>query len=167
MKIIKSMRFLQRWKSILHSFQLIAASLNKLSQSLEANQFKILKEKFPYPTESFLLKHKGIYPYEYMGSLKKIQETKLPPKSKFYSTLSGENITDEDYSHDLKVWHTFNIQNLGEYHDLYVKRDLILLADIFQNFRDLCLKNYEIDPIHLITSPALSWQTCMKTTEVQ
>ena len=78
-----------------------------------------------------LLLIKGLYPYEYMDSLERFNETSLPPKKPFYSELSLEDISDKDYLHAQKVWDAFGIRNLGEYHDLYVQRDTLLLADVY------------------------------------
>ena len=77
-----------------------------------------------------LLLRKGVYPYEYMDSWKRFNETELPSKDKFYSKLNLEDISDDDYAHTINVWNTFNISNLDEYHDLYVKLDTALLDDI-------------------------------------
>ena len=84
---------------------------------------------------------KGVYPYEYIDSWKRFKEESLPDKECFYSELNIENISDEDYAHAQNVWDTFNIKNLGEYHDLYVQSDTALLADVFENFRETCLEN--------------------------
>ena len=89
----------------------------------------------------------------------------LPDKEYFYSELNNEHITDEDYEHAQKVGSIFNIKNLGEYHDLYVKSDTLLLADVFENFRDKCIERYELDPAHFLSAPGLSWQACLKKTE--
>ena len=86
-----------------------------------------------------LFLRKGVYPYEYMDSWERFKEESLPDKESFYSELNKEGITDEDYAHAQKVWDTFNIKNLGEYHDLYVQSDTLLLADVFENFRDKCI----------------------------
>ena len=86
-----------------------------------------------------MLLRKGVYPYEYMDSWEKIDETELPPKRDFYSNLNLENINNEDYIHTQKVWDVFEIKYLGEYHDLYVQSDTLLLADIFENFCTMCL----------------------------
>ena len=91
---------------------------------------------------SELLFKKGIYPYEYIDSWEKFEETKLPEREAFYSKLSDEHITEEEYEHAKKVWKECKCQTLGDYHDLYVETDVALLADIFENFRDLCLNKY-------------------------
>ena len=102
-----------------------------------------------------------------MGSQKRFKEESLPDKESFYSELNKEGITDEDYAHAQKVWDTFKIKNLGEYHDLYVQSDTLLLADVFENFRDKCIEIYEIDPAHLLSAPGLAWQACLKKTQVE
>ena len=103
-----------------------------------------------------LLLRKGVYPYEYMDSWEKFDETTLPPKEAFYSNLNLEDISDEDYAHAQKVWDVFEINNLGEYHDLYVQSDTLLLADVFENFRNKCIEIYELDPAHFLSAPGLA-----------
>ena len=114
-----------------------------------------------------LLLKKGIYPYEYMNNWNKFNETELPIKKEFYNKLNQENITSEDYIHAQKLWTIFNIKNLGEYHDLYVKSDTLLLADIFENFRSTCQKVYQLDPANFVSAPGLAWQACFKKTKVK
>ena len=114
-----------------------------------------------------LLLRKGVYPYEYMDSWKRFNETKLPSKDKFYSTLNLEDISDDDYAHAINVWHTFNISNLGEYHYLYVKRDTALLADVFENFRDKHIEIDKLDPAYFLTTPGLYSWACFKKTGVK
>ena len=80
----------------------------------------------------------------------------------FYSELSNEDITDKDYEHYQKVWKVFEIKNLGEYHDLYVQCDILLLADVFENFRNKCMEIYELDPAHFFSAPGLAWQVGLK-----
>ncbi|XP_073237417.1 uncharacterized protein [Porites lutea] len=91
-------------------------------------------------------------------------EKQLPPKQGFYSKLNDEDISDEDYQHAIKVWNTFGCKTIRDYHDLYLKSDVLLLADVFENFRKTCLKHYKLDPAHYFTSPGLAWDACMKTT---
>ena len=112
-----------------------------------------------------LLTRKGVYPYDYVTSIEKLQETKLPPKEAFYSLLYNEEISDEDYQHATNVWNIFNCQTLQDYHDLYLKTDVLLLADVFENFRKTCLNYYELDPCHYYTAPGLAWDACLKLTK--
>ena len=110
---------------------------------------------------------KGIYPYEYMDSSEKFNETSLPSKKDFYSNLNMENIDDIDYRHGNNVFKGFKFENLGDYHDLYVQSDTLLLADVFENFRDTCLKEYELDSAHFLSLPGVAWQVCLKITNTE
>ena len=114
-----------------------------------------------------LLLRKGIYPYEYMDSWKEFEKESLPGKEYFYSELNKEHISDEDYAHAHEVWNTFNIRNLGEYHDLYVQLDTALLADVLESFRDKCFEIYKLDPAYFLTAAGLAWRPCLKKTEVE
>ena len=102
-----------------------------------------------------------------MDSWKSFKEESLPDKESFYSELNNEHITDEDYAHAQKVRDTFKIKNLGEYHDLYVQSDTLLLANVFESFRDKCIETYELDPAHFLSAPGLAWQACLKKTRVE
>ena len=114
-----------------------------------------------------LLLKKGVYPYEYMDSFERFGETELPEKEKFYSTLSGRGITDEDYAHAQEVWNVFGCKTLGDYHDLYVSTDMMLLADVFENFRKICQEKYGLDPALYYNAPGLSWDALLKKTGVK
>ena len=114
-----------------------------------------------------LLIEKGLYPYDYINSWDKCEETELPPKEAFYSRLYDEHITDEDYERAKKVWEHFNIQSLGEYHDLYLKTDVLLLTDVFENFRDMRIEYYGLDPAHYYTLPNYAWDVMLKMTDVE
>ena len=105
-----------------------------------------------------LLLRKGVYPYEYMDNWEKFNETTLPNKESFYSSLNMENID----RHGNNVFKEIKLKNLGEYHDLYVQSDTLLLADVFENFRNMCIKVYELDPAHFLSLPGLAWQACLK-----
>ena len=102
-----------------------------------------------------------------MTSLKKLKETKLPPKEAFYSRFNDESISDENYAHTQKVWEKFEMKNLEDYYNLYNEVDVLLLADVFENFRDICIKNYNLDPGYYYTSPGLAWDAALKVTEVK
>ena len=114
-----------------------------------------------------LLLRKGVYPYEYMDSWQRFDETSLPDKEAFYSNLNMEDITDVDYRHGKIVLEYLINKNLADYHDLYVQSDTLLLADVFENFRNMCIKVYELDLAHFLSAPGLAWQACLKKTEVE
>ena len=114
-----------------------------------------------------ILLRKGVYPYEYMDSWEKFNETVLPPKNDCYSILNLEDISNEDYAHAQILWDVFEIKNLGEYHDLYVQSDTFLLADVYENFRNMCLNIYELDPVYFVSATGLAWQPCLKETGVK
>ncbi|XP_068703881.1 uncharacterized protein [Montipora foliosa] len=113
-----------------------------------------------------LMSKKGVYPYDFMDSFEKFNE-KLPPKEEFYSILNDEHISGDQYKHAQNVWNTFDLKNMGEYHDLYLKSDILLLADVFENFRKTCLQYYKLDPCHYFTSPGLSWDAMLKMTDIK
>ena len=114
-----------------------------------------------------LLLRKGIYPYEYMDSWEKFNEISLPSKEDFYSNLNMEDINDIDYRHGNNVFKGFKLENLGDFHDLYVQSDTLLLVDVFENLRDMCIKEYELDPAHFLSLPGLAWQACLKKTNIE
>ena len=114
-----------------------------------------------------LLLRKGVYPYEDMDNWEKFDETTIPPKKALYSELNLECISDEDDAHTQKVWEVFGIKNRCEYHDLYAQSDTLLLADVFENFRDKCNEIYELDPIYFVSAPGLAWQACFKKSGVK
>ena len=102
-----------------------------------------------------LLLRKGFYPFEYLDNWERFYETSMPNKEAFYSSLNMENITDVDYRHAERVFKNFNNnnENLGDYHDLYVQSDTLLLADVFEHFRYKCIEIYELDPAQFLSAP--------------
>ena len=114
-----------------------------------------------------LLLRKGVYPYDWVDSIDKFSETQLPPHEAFYSKLNDEGISDDDYLHAEKVWKVFNCQTFRDYHDIYNVSDVLILADVFENFRDVCSENYGIDPAHHFTSPGLAWDAALKKTKIE
>jgi len=122
------------------------------------------KEIYPDPRKFDLSKRKGVYPYDYVDSVDKLAETALPPKEAFYSRLNDEETTNEDYEHAKTVWKEFRIKTLGEYTSLYNKVDVLQLADVIENFSDICLENYKLDPAWYYTSPGLAWDAMLKRT---
>ena len=114
-----------------------------------------------------LMLRKGVFPYDWFDSFDKLSSTGLPTKEMFYSKLNDTDISDEDYEHAKKVWETFEMKTMREYHDLYLKSDVLLLADVFENFRGVCIKNYGLDPAWYYTAPGLAWDAALKLTEVK
>ena len=114
-----------------------------------------------------MLLRKGFYPYEYMDSWEKFDEAALPSKKDFYSNLNLEDARDKDYAYAQKVLDVFKIKNLGEYHNSYVQSDTLLPADVYENFRNMCLEKYQLDPIYFVSTPGLTWQACLKKTGVE
>ena len=148
------------------SLKFLASSLEALVNNLTKEDFKNLHKYFT-PKQAEILKQKGFYPYEYMDSEEKFNDTKPPPREAFYSNLSGKGISNKNYNRVLNVWNTFNMKIFKEYHELYNITDVLLLADVFENFRDLCLKIYGLDPVYYFTAPGLAWDACLKVTGVQ
>ena len=130
------------------------------------NNLKYTSEEFK-GDKLHLMSKKGVYPYDYMDSFEKFDQTKLPTKEHFYSILNDQDITNDEYDHAKKVWKTFKLTNMGEYHDLYLGSDVLLLTDIFENFRKTCLQYYKLDPCHYFTSPGLSWDAMLKMTNIK
>jgi hypothetical protein len=108
-----------------------------------------------------------VYPYDYVNCLQKLDETSLPAKQEFYSRLNDDNVSDDDYAHAQRIWNEFGLQNIRGYHDLYNKSDVLQLADVFENFRDLCIRNYDLDPAWYYTAPGLAWDAALKMTGVK
>ena len=147
------------------SLKFMSSSLGALVNNLPKDAFKNLLKYFT-PKQAEILKQKGFYPYEYMDSEKKFNDTKPPPQGAFYSKLSGKGINNKNYKHVWNVWNTFKMKIFKEYHELYNIADVLLLADVFENFRDLCLKIYGLDPVYYFTAPGLAWDACLKITNI-
>jgi hypothetical protein len=152
------------------SCQFLSASLEtlvcNLVKSCDSNFDKFEHTRSQMGTNELLFA-KGIFPYEFFDSLDKFNETQLPPKEAFYSNLNEESITDEEYQRALKVWETFDCKNFRQYHDLYLKTDVLLLADVFENFREMGMRYYGLDPAQYLTLPSYSWDACLKYTGVK
>jgi hypothetical protein len=150
----------------LDSYRFMASSLDKLSANLSADQLVNLAKFYPEKDQFELLKRKGVYPYEWMDDVSKMNHRQLPPMEDFYSSLKGEGISDAEYQHAQKVWSTFKCETFRDYHMIYLQTDTILLSDVFENFRDMCLEAYKLDPAHYYTSPGLSWSALLKHSRV-
>ena len=147
------------------SLKFMSSSLGALVNNLPKNGFKNIS-KYYTPEEVELIKQKGFYPYEYMNTEEKFNDTKLPPREVFYSKLSGKGISEKNYKHACNVWNTFKMKTFKDYHKLYNETDVLLLADVFENFRNLCLKIYGLDPVYYYTAPGLAWDACLKMTNI-
>ena len=152
------------------SLQFLNASLDTLAANLkrdDPDNFIHTSRHFS-DTKSFShATSKGVYPYEFMDGPEKFDLTSLPPIEAFYSKIYDEKISQENYERAQDVWNHFNIQSMHQYHDLYLKTDTLLLADVFEHFRRVSLTNYELDPCHYYTSPGLSFSACLKTTQAE
>ena len=140
--------------------------LNKINEELKKRFKNALKFSNNNNNKFILLLKKGVYPYEYMHEWEKFNERTLPEKEEFYSNLNMD-ITDADYMHGKRICKDFEIKHLGEYHDLYLKSETLLLVDVFKNFRKMCLKIYELDPVKFLSASGLAWQAALKETDVK
>ncbi|KYN21651.1 hypothetical protein ALC57_05969, partial [Trachymyrmex cornetzi] len=152
-----------------NSFKFLNTSLEKLVSYLDKSKLKILRSEFSnLDAEDFdLLTRKGVFPYEYIDSVDKLNETSLPSRELFYSSLTDETASDDDYQHATNVWRRFCVETLGDYSDLYLKTDVLLLADVFENFRDTCIESYGLDPAYYYTLPGYTWDAMLKYTGIR
>ena len=152
--------------TFINSFQFMSSSLDKLVSNLP-------KDDLIYTSKAFkgkrlnLMSQKCVYPYDFMDSFEKFNQTELPNKDQFYSIQNDQHITDDEYDHANKVWNTFMIKTMGEYHDLYLVSNVLLLTNVFENFRKTCMQYYKLDPCHYFTSPGLSWDAMLKMTNIK
>ena len=132
------------------------SSFDSLVKSNSPESFFVTSKHEKDPDKLKLLLQKGIYPYVYMDSWERFTEETLPEKEAFYSKLKKEHISNVDYEHAQAMWKAFGCNNLAAYRDLYIKTDVLLLVDVFENFKTTCMKHYGLDPAHYYTSPGLS-----------
>lgn len=144
----------------------MGSSLEKLASYIDHNNLRYMKKYFPDGNKFNLLTRKGVFPYDYLTDWGILNDTNLPSMPLFYSKLKSAGISNSDYAHAQKVWDVFEINDLGEYMELYLKTDVLLLTDVFENFRDICQKAYGLDPVHYYTSPGLTWDAMLKMTNI-
>ena len=149
------------------SCRFMPSSLDKLAKNLNDDQCKNLRKFYAKDDIFKLMRRKSVYPYEYMDSWERFEETQLPPKEAFYSKLNMKGISEKDYKHAQKVWDSMEEKTLGSYHDTYLKTDVLLLADVFETFRNTCLEHYQLDHAHFYTAPGLAWKAALKQTGVE
>ncbi|XP_065178593.1 uncharacterized protein LOC135809222 [Sycon ciliatum] len=162
----KYVTFGWRQFQFIDSLVFLNTSLDRLVSATPPNAFTLLSVRFPDEDERKLLTRKGVYPYEYMGSYDQFEETRLPPKDAFHSTLTDTDISDEGYAYAQTVWTAFDCEDLGDYHDLYLETDVLLLADVFENFRRTAHTSYGLDPANYLTLPGFAWDSLLKMTKV-
>ena len=148
------------------SMQFTNCNLDKLVKNLNDRDFRYSSEELS-GEQLKLVKEKGVYPYEYVSSFKKFSEHKLPDKCEFFSSLKDCGINEKEYERALTVWKVFKIKDLGQYHDLHLKTNVLLLCDAFEKFIDTCSKYYGLDPFHYFSAPRLSWDAMLKMTRIK
>ena len=169
--------FLGKNLVFIDSMQFMNSSLDKLVKNLSDEDFKYLVKEFGFDNLK-ILKQKCAYPYEYMNSFKRFNEEKLCARKYFFSPIrkgkidedgkiSDGYISIENYLTCEKIWNRFKMKNMGDYHDHCLKKDVLLLADVFEKFISTCIKHYELDPCHYFSSPGLSWDAVLKMTDVK
>ena len=132
------------------SFKFMSSSLDSLTKNLVSGGKQLFRFEDYLELQYDLLTRKGIYPYEYMSSWDGFEEMQLPPIEAFYSKLSMSSISSDDYQHAQRVWKEFRIHNQGDYHKLYLRTDVVLLANMYEAFRETCLEHYKLNPVHSI-----------------
>lgn len=148
------------------SFKFLAASLENLGNGLSVEQFTETRKHFPADDEFDLMRQKGVFPYSFITDFKKMDNSSLPTKNDFYDSLNDEHISNSDYARAERVWQVFNCKNLGQYSDIYLKSDTLLLCDVFENFRNQALAAYQLDPAHYYTLPSFSFDCMLRMTKV-
>jgi hypothetical protein len=150
------------------SCQFLKASLDTLVTNLDkgCDNHDLFIHTRRHTNGNTLLFKKGTFCYEWFDNLDKLKEKSLPSKEAFHSKLNDESISDEDYEHAQKVWNEMKCLTFKDYHDLYMKCDVLLLADVFESFRKMGMENYELDPAHFLTLPSFSWESMLKLTRV-
>ena len=151
------------------SFKFMATSLDSLTRNLVGGKGgkKLFGFENCLEVQYKLLTRKGGYSYEYMPSWDRFKNTELPAIESFYSSLNMSKINESDCKHAQRVWEEFGVRNIGDYHGLYLRTDVVLLANVFEAFRGMCLKHYSLDPAHFYTAPGLAWKACLKKTGVR
>ncbi|KYN16525.1 hypothetical protein ALC57_11209, partial [Trachymyrmex cornetzi] len=146
------------------SYRFLASSLYKLSSFLNNDKLLVLRREFSHLSEENfnLLTRKYVFRYEYIDCSEKLNELRLPSRELFYSSLTDSTVSESHYAHAVNVWQRFSILTLGEYSDLYLKTDVLLLADVFENLRDSCIASYGLDPAYYYTLPGFIWDAMLK-----
>lgn len=149
----------------LDSLRFMPESLDKLASNLAEEDFHSVKSLFSDPYQFTLMVRKGVLPYEFLDSFDRLDDNTLPPIDAFFNTLNNKKCSDEDYYHARKVWETFNCSTVKSYLEIYLKADVLILTDVFEKFRKVCMDIYGLDPCHFFTAPGLSFDAMLKCTK--
>ena len=167
--VLFEIRFLDTIAFMNSSIESLVDNLKKGNNTIDELRlaFPNTSRHFINDDEFMLMTQKGIYPYDYIDSYDKLFVNQLPPKSEFYSKLNDSNISDEDYQQAHKVWQSFKCKSFLDYHNLYLKSDVLLLADVWESFRNTCYKYYELDCVYYYTAPGFSFDAMLKKTKIE
>ena len=154
----------------LDSFQFASESLEKLAASLTDDDLILMRKEFPDEEQFELMRKKGVFPYDMLTDIDVITNNEVidfPPKEKFFNKLKDEAVKDKDWEHGKKVFEKYCTgRTFGEYHDIYLRVDVLLLADFFEKYRKMCMANYGLEPLHYFTAPRMAWDSALKMTDV-
>jgi len=150
------------------SYRFLTRALSTLVDILPVDKLQCTREHFGAVPQQFeMAKRKGVFPYEYVTSLIVLDEQELPPPLAFRDSLRKTDVSEDDYAYAQRVWDEFGCRTLGDYADIYLKTDVLLLADVFETFRDNCLEHYGLDPSHYLTLPSYTWDCMLLHTKVK
>ena len=149
------------------SLQFLNASLDSLVKNLEVNDLKYTKQEFPNSEEFDLIKEKGIFPYDFLDSMNCFNAKELPPRRDFFNKLLNRKCSPLSYFRARMIWSTFNCQTFADYHNIYLKSDVTLLADVFEKFRLSSMNTYNLDPAHYMSLPGLSFDAALRYTGIE
>lgn len=155
------------WLRFLDSYKFLSTSLDALVKGLSSDELRYTRKNVATQNQFSLCVRKGVFPYDYCNSWDVLNDTQLPPKEAFYSVLNQRVVSNSEYAFAQSVWNTFHIQTLGEYADLYLKIDVLLLSDVFEKFRNMCQTEYGLDPAQYYTSPGVAFDAMLKYTKVE
>ena len=150
---------------LLDSMKFISGSLDAISNNY-SNDYKITISNFPEESWN-LISQKGVLPYNYLNNFEKLNESTLPNIEELYDILKLKKCKQEDYDRAIQIWNMFKCKSIKDYLAIYLKCDVLILADINECFRNMCLQNYGLDPVYYYTSSNFFWDAALKMTNVK
>ncbi len=150
------------------SLQFMSSSLDTLTRNLRAagaDKFNHVRHGFPIDSQFKLMLQKGVYPYDYINTFERLHQKDLPTIEQFNSRLLNEECIEVEFARAQQVWNEFHCRTFLEYHNIYLKADVLQLADVFENFRNVCIATYSLDPAHYISAPQLAWDSMLNYTK--